>query len=397
MSVDYDAETDLQRGADLNVLKTGISTTKEPKLKPSHVFQLTRSLELDLLREEWLALANSLENTSYFQTPDWVLSWWNTVGGQPFTLVATWRSESGGLDAIACLSRVHEWVDRRVKLAVPVWANTGSGPGKADHCGWLARRNRVSAVFDWLLRESSGGTLLLRSLDAEFCKDIGCAAQAVHRTTCPRLDIPSDGSKIGRSANFREQLRAKGRKLRKTGVVLKWVEPPDMQDHIVASLLSLHTACWRVKGALSSFTWDQIDLHRSLIKQGGAGRGPAAVVAEHRDQAIGVLYGFWWKDVFYYYQLGWNPDWAPYNLGTVLLHEAIEMARSGGAQVFDFLRGSELFKYRFGARDRIDSTFMVPRGLSGAMLTFAFFTRRLLRSIINREPPNRSTKNADEL
>jgi CelD/BcsL family acetyltransferase involved in cellulose biosynthesis len=353
-------------------------------LKPSELFQLTCPSELGSLGEEWLDLAASLDNTSYFQTPDWVLSWWNTVGGQPFTLVVTWRGESGQLEAIALLSRVGERIDRRVKLTVPVWANTGSGPGGADHCGWLARSNRIADVRDWLLRQSFGGTLLFRNLDPEVSTHIEGVARQVHRTTCPRMHILSEDSETGRSANFREQLRAKGRKLRRAGVTMRWVDPSDMDDRVLEALIVLHQARWDAKGASSNFTPQQIDLHRRLIKQSGAGRGPAAVIAEHREQVIGVLYGFWWKDVFTYYQLGWNPDWASYSLGTLLLQEGIKMAKCKGARVFDFLRGNEPFKYRFGAHDRIDTTWIIPRGLPGTMLTFAFSARNLLRSILKR-------------
>lgn len=346
------------------------------------MFELTGTADLGSLGAEWLDLAATFDNTSYFQTPDWVLAWWETIGGQPFTRVATWRDDSGGLEAIAALSRVSEQLDRRVKLAIPVWANTGSGPGKADHCGWLARPNRIAAVQEWVLQQSSGGTLLLRNLDPEVSADAICTARPVCRTACPRLQLVAGDSEVGRSANFREQLRARRRRLQRAGVTMSWVESPNMDYRIFESLLSLHTARWRAKGAASSFTAEHAALHSRLIAQGGTGRGPAAVIAEHRDQVIGVLYGFWWNDVFAYYQLGWNPTWARYSLGTLLLQQAIDMARSRKARVFDFLRGSELFKYRFGAHNRVDTTFIVPRGWSGAMLASAFSTRELLRSIL---------------
>jgi hypothetical protein len=358
-------------------------------LKPSELLQLTCASEFGSLCKEWLSLAADLENTSYFQTPDWVLSWWNTVGDQPFTLIATWRSESGQLEAIALLSRVRERLNRRGNLAVPVWANTGSGPGAADHCGWLARPNRIAAVRDWLLRQSPKGTLLFRSMDPEVSAQIGSVARAVRRTACPRLHIPSDGSEVVPSSSFRQQLRSRGRKLKAAGVAFRWVDPPEMDERMLELLASLHQARWRAKSASSNFTLDQIDLHRGLIQRSSAGRGPAAVVAEYQDQVIGILYGFWWKDVFAYYQLGWNPDWAQYSLGTILLQQGIEMTRCRGGRVFDFLRGSEPFKYHFGARDRIDTTWLAPRGLSGPILIIAFRVRELLRSIQAR---NRRTE-----
>jgi CelD/BcsL family acetyltransferase involved in cellulose biosynthesis len=43
-------------------------------------------------------------------------------------------------------------------------------------------------------------------------------------------------------------------------------------------------------------------------------------------------------------------------------------ARSHGAELFDFLRGPEEYKYRFGAEDQIDEDWLVARGLTGRLL-----------------------------
>jgi hypothetical protein len=44
----------------------------------------------------------------------------------------------------------------------------------------------------------------------------------------------------------------------------------------------------------------------------------------------------------------------------------------------DFLRGGEPYKYRFGARDHWDHTWLVPRGPAGALLALRHRARRLL-------------------
>jgi CelD/BcsL family acetyltransferase involved in cellulose biosynthesis len=52
----------------------------------------------------------------------------------------------------------------------------------------------------------------------------------------------------------------------------------------------------------------------------------------------------------------------------MLSSEAIRFAGLNGARCFDFLRGNEPYKYRFGAVDRIDETWLLPRGLGGWIL-----------------------------
>ena len=96
------------------------------------VVDLAQLAGTEALEREWLELAERHEGSSYFQTPDWVLSWWDTLAARPRTRVAAWRDPSGRLDAIVALSRGRERLHRRLPLAVPVFANSGSGPGRSE-------------------------------------------------------------------------------------------------------------------------------------------------------------------------------------------------------------------------------------------------------------------------
>jgi hypothetical protein len=51
------------------------------QLNPPEQFQLTRTSKHQILWTDWLDLATRLENTSYFQMPDRVLSWWKQCEG----------------------------------------------------------------------------------------------------------------------------------------------------------------------------------------------------------------------------------------------------------------------------------------------------------------------------
>jgi CelD/BcsL family acetyltransferase involved in cellulose biosynthesis len=55
-------------------------------------------------------------------------------------------------------------------------------------------------------------------------------------------------------------------------------------------------------------------------------------------------------------------------MGSMLVLHALERAADEGTRAFDFLRGSEPYKYRFGARDRGDRSWLVPSGPAGALL-----------------------------
>ncbi|WAL74991.1 GNAT family N-acetyltransferase [Kitasatospora sp. YST-16] len=103
--------------------------------------------------------------------------------------------------------------------------------------------------------------------------------------------------------------------------------------------------------------------------QGAApGRGPAFQLARCRGEVVGVLYGFRWADRFAYYQTGWDPRFAADSLGTALVDAAVRNCAAEGVRTFDFLRGAEPYKYRFGAVDRTDTGWLRPRGPGGALL-----------------------------
>lgn len=346
------------------------------------VLHVGHASDLEQVRGEWLDLAERVSSSSYFQTPDWVVGWWETIGRKPPTQLATWEGGSGRLDAVVALSRVRERLHRSVPITVPVYVNTGSGPGDPDHCGWPVSPGLEDDVSAWLSDQFRDSTVLLRNLDpASWEGIVPPRGRMLDSFRCPRLVLPPAGTPVGRSANFRRQLKAYARRLEHSGVTFQWLPPGQFDGGSLESLFLLHERRRSRTTSATSFQRDQMRFHRGLIERGDGRRGPAGLVAYQKGRPIGVLYGFWWKTTFYAYQSGWDPAWASHSLGTVMLHQAIESARSFGAQTFDFLRGAEPYKYRFGAVDRVDQTWIVPRGFSGRLLRFGYMARELRRTI----------------
>lgn len=340
------------------------------------VVDLADPARLGGLVDEWRALAARTPGSSYFQTPDWVLGWWETSAGRPPTRLATWRAPSGRLEALVALTRDRARLHRRAPLAVPVWTNAGSGAGAADHCGWLVAPARAAAVAAWLERAIGRSALLVRGADLDWpAALLPAGARVVETTACPRVELPLGAGAAGPTAaagaaaptpagpspTFLRQLRRFTRRLERNGVRCRWEA---VDEPLLAALVDLHA-----RGrAGSSFGARELDLHRRLITRAGEDRGPAAVVARRGSEVVGVLYGLRWQDTFAAYQSGWDRRYAREALGNVLVLHALELAAARGARVFDFLRGTEPYKYRFGARDRIDRTWLVPRGVAGTLL-----------------------------
>ena len=63
------------------------------------------------------------------------------------------------------------------------------------------------------------------------------------------------------------------------------------------------------------------------------------------------------------------------------MHQSIRLAAAHGVGVFDFLRGAESYKYRFGAIDTYDESFLVPTGASGLALQLGHVARARVRHL----------------
>jgi len=182
------------------------------------------------------------------------------------------------------------------------------------------------------------------------------------------MEIPIDPDEIGRSAKFRKQLRYYRRRLESEGVTYLWIPPESTEESHLALAIEMHTRRRSLKGDETTFTEARLPFHESLRRESAPGGGPGLVVAYRSGSPIGMVYGFVWKDTFSFYQSGWDPEWAELSLGTVIVAEGMRMARESGVMVWDFLRGPEQYKYRFGASDRVDSTWLVPKGVRGRAL-----------------------------
>jgi CelD/BcsL family acetyltransferase involved in cellulose biosynthesis len=85
-----------------------------------------------------------------------------------------------------------------------------------------------------------------------------------------------------------------------------------------------------------------------LISQGIVRLALLDVAGRPVAATISFVYGDTWG----LYNSGYDPEYGTYSPGIVLVAMTIQEAIREGLRVYDFLRGSEGYKYRFGARDR---------------------------------------------
>lgn len=324
----------------------------------------------------WRALAAATPGSSYFATPDWVLGMWESMDPADArrTETALWTGPDGGVEAVLPLTRTRARLHPRIPLPVGHWTLLGLGPDAADHGLVPAAPHRRAAVRDHLRERVRNGTLWLPALDPEADTALlPPGTRDVARTPCPRIAVHPDHP-VG-TPGFRRLMRRRNRQLAEQGVTFRWVPPDAMTPGVLDTVLRLHRVRREHLGTGSTFGPGRRHFHARLIARAAADRGPAAMLAERGGEAVAAVYGFLWRDTFAYYNGGWHPAYARFGLGTVALDRTIAAAADAGARTFDFLRGSETYKYdSFGAHDRPDGQWLLARGatarIAGAALRF---------------------------
>jgi CelD/BcsL family acetyltransferase involved in cellulose biosynthesis len=307
--------------------------------------------ELSRLQElapQWLDLWQRVPGATPFQSPAWLLAWYEIFQPGPLRCVVVHRSQ------------------RLVALA-PFYLEIG------------ARRRllplgiSVSDYLDVLVDpdcETAAGTLLLTHLLASGCEDTLCCeelhpnASALRlwsmsewctarqrQSACPVLALDRLWLKgqVPKTILRRLQL-ARNRVRRCHGVVA--AASAQTAGDVLQELFRLHTARWASRDQSGVLADHPVRRFHEMALAGLIGCDlPRLYGLCIGSRMVGAYYGMQHRDRAYAYLTGFDPAFAYEGPGTVLIGHAIEQATAQGAREFHFLRGREPYKYEWGARD----------------------------------------------
>ena len=131
--------------------------------------------------------------------------------------------------------------------------------------------------------------------------------------------------------------------------------------------LRLHTRRWLRRGQPGVFCLPAIRRFHGEAAPLLAGAGMLRLLGVQVDgRPIGCLYALRLHGRVHYYGGGFDPDWSRYSPGMLLLEQAITTAMADGDREFDFLRGTEPYKFRWGAVARVNQRLLLPFSPTGA-------------------------------
>ncbi|MBS1811845.1 MAG: GNAT family N-acetyltransferase [Acidobacteria bacterium] len=309
---------------------------------------------LNALRQEWQALY-CLTDASPFLSWEWAVTWdeWLNSNGTPVLLCAR---EAGRLIGLLALK---EETFQLASLHVQRLSLLGDGFGGADYLDVLAlpgREAEVSAaILTYLLQHVSFDALELDGLDEnshslawlaqETRQGFQCRSNPLY--VCPQVPLTTGWDSVLKNSRRAENFKRRLRQLRvRDGFAFRSVTEPAEAEAAFERFRQLHEARWSEQGGSEMTGHARLDgFHREL-----AVRFAAAGLLRFDElwvegECRASIYGLEHRGHYYFYNSGYDQAWRNASVGLVLLGLSIQAACERGVTVYDFLRGTENYKF----------------------------------------------------
>ena len=315
----------------------------------------------DTLASGWEALLSQSRSNTVFATPTWLRLWWDQLSDHHEMLLFGIQEERQ-LIAVAPLKRK----DGEVSFI--------GSPNVCDYMDFIVKEGQDREVYEALadhLLVLEWDTLCLNGIAADsptmaylpdLLKERGITPAVQPEEVCPKIDLPPTWDEyLGLlSKKNRHELRRKMRRLYSAG---------DVRYHVAAEcngysedleeFLSLLTNS-RADKALF-MTREIKDFFQSVVP-GMAERGIARLSFLELDgKRVSSVICFDYNDSYYLYNSGYDTEYASLSVGLLLKVLCLKEAIEAGKKQFNFLRGSEVYKYRLGAVDEVIYTISATR------------------------------------
>jgi CelD/BcsL family acetyltransferase involved in cellulose biosynthesis len=311
------------------------------------------------LREEWNPLLRHSASDTIFLTWEWQSTWWEHLGEGQLYLLAM-RTDGGRLVGIAPLYLTTS--DDGLKALSIVGCRDVS-----DYLDLIAASGQEekvhSALLDWLESDEAPpwdladlcnipATSPTHSLLAEMAEARGYQVQTEVEDICPIIPLPSTWDEYLNSLDKkqRHEIRRKLRKAERSGQI-NWYIVGAERDLAVEmeAFIELHEKSSAEKDEFMDAQMKGF-FHAVAQALDQVGWLQLAFIEVNGDKAATML-NFDYRDSILVYNSGYDPlGYAWLSPGIVLLAYYIQRAIELGRAKFDFLRGDEEYKLRFGGQ-----------------------------------------------
>ena len=333
-----------------------------------YVDVLTAETAFQTLRPEWLRLLGEVPFQSVFFTPHWQETWWRHFGARGQLSIFTVRSNDGRLHGLAPLMRSNGDADApRLEFI-----------GDLELCDYFdlliaphRQGDVVQAMAAYLVSQASEDVeICLNNLSANsptsaLLRDSlakqGLAVETETIETCPTIVLPAEWNAYLATlrGKDRHELRRKIRRAENAAELAYTVtDTPERLDEDLDTFIALHRMSQQ-DDKQGFMTPAKVAFFRDMAHQLWREGWLELAFLHADDRPIAGLCCMTYGTTYAAYNSGYHPDYGALSAGIVLFANRIRSAIDRGFTSFDFLRGNESYKYRFGASDRPLSQLMV--------------------------------------
>jgi CelD/BcsL family acetyltransferase involved in cellulose biosynthesis len=343
-----------------------------------HVQQIENADEFDRLRGEWTALLEGSAANGVFLTWEWLHSWWKHLSERRKLSVLAMR-EQGQLVGLAPLAIRPAAIKRLFPFRCSEFL--GSGTAGSDYLDLIVQKGSEQEACEVLLPflrranrmlelgQLKSGALairLARSLESQ-----GWRSATTPVGACPLIDLRGHtwtSYLAGLSSEHRYNVRRKTNSLaKKFEVTFERVENEAQRGPALRTLIDLHKKRWLEHGASEAFHTAGHEAFHEEFTRLALDRGWLRLhVLRLNGQPASAVYALRYGPSFSFYQSGFDPQYAKYSVGLVAMALSIQSAIEEGAEEYDFLHGSEAYKFHWanGSRD-LERIQLYPPGFRG--------------------------------
>ncbi len=318
------------------------------------------------LKKYWTSLLEKSKSDTVFLSWKWMYTWWEYFQESRQLFILTVYDEKGKLVGIAPLC-----INKKRIGGIPLLNYIkflGTLPISSDHLDFIIlkgmERKVLGAIVEYLFQEKRWDYCLLTnvpmtSLTGRLLKEImgNRPFQTEISQVCPYIQLPDQIEEFysSLSSNMRNTIKRRRRNLQKsyTGFEFVTFENPDDTNNAMERLFKLHGKKWTAVKHKGNFVRKDVrGFHKKIAKIFLNADMLRLYFLKVQGKDVAALYTFKYNHKLFYYQGGWDPEWAKDRVGSILTNLVIEDAIKKGYSEYDFLRGTEEYKTRLTDKKR---------------------------------------------
>jgi CelD/BcsL family acetyltransferase involved in cellulose biosynthesis len=310
--------------------------------------EISSIADLRALQSQWHNLWLLTPAATPFQSPHWLLPWWEFFSKPEFCALAVRRDSE-----LIGLAIFQPWFDPEIQKRKLLLMGTGISDilGICYHPEFKAQI--ISAIREFIRQKANQWDLLdFQQLSADSpLLSLYPDANPEPQVPCPALPLSSTfESSVPR--HMLEKFHYYLRRAQKLGRISFHRANKEEVHPTMQTLFHLHSARWREQGGPGVLTERTIQqFHLAVARRFSEHDMLRLYTLQVNGQTIAALYAFKTASTTFYYLSGFNPEFSKLSPGTLIIGHAIQEAIHERCATFNFLRGQENYKYSWGSRD----------------------------------------------